>query len=45
MNTPDTYVDLFFGYTVIWLILGIYILTLGVRLKKLEKREGESGES
>lgn len=35
---PDTYPSLFYGYAVIWLIFGVYILSLGLRLSKLEKK-------
>jgi len=36
--TPDTFPSLFWSYTVVWGILAAYIVTLGVRLSRLEKR-------
>ena len=36
--TPDTFPSLFWSYTVVWVILAVYIVTLGVRLSRLEKR-------
>lgn len=46
--TPDTFPSLFWSYTAVWAILAIYIVTLGVRLSRLEKRfsrerEGSDG--
>ncbi|MCB0310886.1 MAG: CcmD family protein [Bdellovibrionales bacterium] len=37
-QVPNTFSSLFWGYTVIWLILGGYILSLGKRLTRLEKQ-------
>jgi CcmD family protein len=36
--TPDTYPSLFWAYTALWGALAIYIITLGARLSRLEKR-------
>jgi CcmD family protein len=36
--TPDTFPSLFWSYTAVWAILAVYIVTLGVRLSRLEKR-------
>ena len=37
---------LFLGYTTIWLILAVYIVFLGLRLRKLEEKiAGEEKES
>jgi CcmD family protein len=36
--TPDTYPSLFWAYTALWGALSIYIVTLGMRLSRLEKR-------
>jgi CcmD family protein len=36
--TPDTFPSLFWSYTVVWAILAAYIITLGARLSRLEKR-------
>ena len=35
--TPNTYADLFWSYTAVWVILAVYIYCLGARLKKLEQ--------
>lgn len=35
--TPDTFPDLFWSYTVVWLMLGLYIVSLGFRVRRLEK--------
>ena len=37
-EVPNTMPGLFIAYSVIWLILAGYILSLGARLRKLEKR-------
>jgi CcmD family protein len=34
---PDTYPDLFWSYTVVWVVLGVYIAILGARVAKLER--------
>lgn len=34
----NTYSSLFIGYSIIWGILSLYILSLGKRLRKLEER-------
>lgn len=43
METPSTYADLFFGYTVIWVVLALYIFSLVRRLnaltRSLEKKD------
>jgi CcmD family protein len=36
-EVPNTFPDLFWGYTFIWLLLSLYILYLGVRVRRLEK--------
>jgi uncharacterized membrane protein YciS (DUF1049 family) len=28
MNTPDTYLDLFFGYTMLWLLLVFFVFKM-----------------
>jgi hypothetical protein len=35
---PDTYPSLFYGYAVMWGIFGLYLLSLGIRLSALEKK-------
>ena len=37
-TVPNTFPSLFAGYTAIWLILCIYIASLGLRLSRLERR-------
>ncbi len=39
-TVPNTFPSLFAGYTAIWLIFGFYLLSLGLRLARLEKRFG-----
>jgi CcmD family protein len=34
--TPDTYDSLFWSYTAVWVVLVLYIGTLGVRVRRLE---------
>lgn len=46
--TPDTFPSLFWSYTAVWVILGVYIVSLGYRLSKIERsmtdrREGHDG--
>lgn len=36
--TPDTYPSLFWAYTALWVILSVYIVSLGWRIAQLEKR-------
>ena len=38
MNVPDTFSGLFLGYTVLWLLILLYLLNLGRRLSRAEKR-------
>jgi CcmD family protein len=42
--TPDTFPALFWSYTAVWVILGVFILSLGVRLRKVEKKLGENSK-
>ena len=35
---PDTFPALFFGYTTLWVLLGLYIIGLGFRLASIEKK-------
>lgn len=35
---PDTYSSLFWGYTVVWGILALYVWSLGARITKLERK-------
>jgi hypothetical protein len=34
---PDTYADLFWSYTAVWVILAVYIGVLGFRVAALER--------
>lgn len=34
----DTYPDLFWAYSAIWVMITLYMVYLGVRLHRLEKR-------
>jgi CcmD family protein len=43
--TPDTFPALFWSYTVVWVLLALYIVTLGVRLSRLERRLSKGEES
>ncbi len=36
-QVPDTFSSLFFGYAAFWIILGVYVLSLGRRVSRLEK--------
>ncbi len=44
MDVPNTFPGLFWGYSIIWAILVIYIATLGIRLSKLEKSTSSKKE-
>ncbi|MBX7142894.1 MAG: CcmD family protein [Oligoflexia bacterium] len=37
-TVPDTFPSLFWGYAVIWCLLGAYIVSLGFRLRRLERK-------
>ena len=43
---PDTFWGLFLGYTVIWGLIVVYLVTLGRRITRIEKQleEGSEGE-
>lgn len=43
--TPDTFPSLFWSYTAVWAVLAVYIVTLGVRLSRLEKQLSQDKES
>lgn len=43
--TPDTFPSLFWSYTAVWIALAVYIVTLGVRLARLEKRLSQKKDS
>lgn len=38
---PDTFPALFWAYAFIWALLGIYIISLGIRLARIEKKVSE----
>ena len=38
METPDTFLDLFWGYTITWLFLVIFLIRLGCKLGSLEAK-------
>lgn len=35
---PNTFTGLFWGYTAIWVLIAAFILRLGLRVAKIEKR-------
>ena len=37
-QVPNTFPDLFWGYTAIWMIVSIYVLWLGCRVGRAEKK-------
>ena len=43
--TPDTFPSLFWSYNTIWLVLAVYIVTLGFRVSRLERRLSEKRDS
>jgi CcmD family protein len=43
--TPDTFPSLFWSYTVVWGVLAAYIISLGVRVSRVEKRLQEKKRS
>ena len=49
--SPQNYTFMFYGFTVAWLIIIVYVISIAVREKKLReeldrvKRMGEEGES
>ena len=43
MDTPDTYWDLFFGYSAIWIIIAFYLFALIREQSNLQKRMDEIG--
>lgn len=43
--TPDTFPSLFWSYTVVWGVLSAYIISLGVRISRVERRLNEKQSS
>ncbi len=43
--TPDTFPSLFWSYTAVWVVLSVYIVTIGIRVAKVEKTLLQSKES
>ena len=43
---PNSFPALFYGYSALWLLLGLYLVSLGVRICKLERelRERREGD-
>lgn len=37
----DTYPDLFWAYTAVWVVITLYIAWLGARLVRLERSRGD----
>lgn len=35
--TPDTFPSLFWSYTAVWVVLVVYVATLGIRLARIER--------
>jgi len=42
--TPDTFPSLFWSYTVVWVVLSVYIAMIGLRVSKVERKLSKSGE-
>jgi CcmD family protein len=42
--TPDTFPSLFWSYTVVWVVLSVYIVTIGLRVSKVERALSRRGE-
>ena len=38
-QTPDTFPYLFWAYNIIWIMLCLYVVYLGVRIARLEKKQ------
>jgi CcmD family protein len=43
--TPDTFPSLFWSYTAVWVVLSVYIATIGLRVSKVERSLSKSRES
>lgn len=43
--TPDTFPSLFWSYTVVWVVLSVYIALIGLRVSKVERTLSKSGEA
>lgn len=44
-SVPNTFPGLFAAYSAIWILLSVYILRLGVRISRLERRKDSSDQS
>ena len=38
-TVPNSFPDLFYAYTAVWGLLCVYILSLGIRVCRLEKKK------
>ncbi len=43
--TPDTFPSLFWSYTAVWVVLSLYIVTLGIRLSRIERQMQQKDEA
>ena len=44
-TTPDTFPSLFAAYSIVWLLVVLYMHSCSKRLRKLESKNTESGQS
>jgi CcmD family protein len=44
-TVPNTFPALFQAYTVVWGLLVVYIVSIGVRLRRIERRLAERSEA
>lgn len=42
---PNTFPDLLIAYNAVWFLLGVYIVSLGLRLSKLESKFQDKDKS
>ncbi len=42
-QVPNTLPELFYAYLAVWAILALYILSLGIRLSRVEKKSLHEG--
>ncbi len=43
--TPDTFDSLFWSYTAVWFFLAVYVVSLGIRVKRLENSPSNDTKS
>lgn len=41
MTQPDTYMELFYAYLAVWVIIAVFLMSLSSKVTRLEKRSSK----